>query len=138
MGTKLNPYLNFRNITRQAMEFYKSVFGGRLELSTFKEFHASDDPSEDNLIMHSVLYAPNGVEFMAADVPSRMEYRPGNNFSMSLSGEDEAELKGYFEKLSAGGKVTMPLAKAAWGDGFGMVTDKFGISWLVNISAKKD
>jgi PhnB protein len=138
MGTKLNPYLNFRNITRQAMEFYKSVFGGRLELSTFKEFHASDDPSEDNLIMHSVLYAPNGVEFMAADVPSRMEYRPGNNFSMSLSGEDEAELNAYFEKLSAGGKVTMPLAKAAWGDSFGMVTDKFGVSWLVNISAKKD
>jgi PhnB protein len=120
------------------MEFYKSVFGGRLELSTFKEFHASDDPSEDNLIMHSVLYAPNGVEFMAADVPSRMEYRPGNNFSMSLSGEDEAELNAYFEKLSAGGKVTMPLAKAAWGDSFGMVTDKFGVSWLVNISAKKD
>jgi PhnB protein len=138
MGTKLNPYLNFRNITRQAMEFYKSVFGGRLELSTFKEFRASDDPSEDNLIMHSVLYAPNGVEFMAADVPSRMEYRPGNNFSMSLSGEDEAELNAYFEKLSAGGKVTMPLAKAAWGDSFGMVTDKFGVSWLVNISAKKD
>jgi PhnB protein len=87
--------------------------------------------------MHSVLYA-DGIEFMAADTPSRMDYKPGNNFGMSLSGEDEAELKGYFEKLSAGGKVTMPMEKAAWGDTFGMVTDHFGISWLVNVTAKKD
>jgi PhnB protein len=138
VASKLNPYLNFRNNTREAMEFYKTVFGGKLELNTFKDYNASQDPSEDDKIMHSVLYVPNGVEFMAADTPDRMEYKPGNNFGMSLSGEDEDELKGYYEKLSAGGTVTMPLAKAAWGDSFGMVTDKFGVSWLVNITAKKD
>ena len=140
MPTKLNPYLNFRDKTREAMEFYKSVFGGKLDVSTFKDFHASQDPGEDDLIMHSVLEAGDGIEFMAADAPSRMEYRPGNNFSMSLSSDfvDEAELSGYFEKLAAGGTVTMPLAKAAWGDTFGMVTDRFGISWLVNIVGKKD
>jgi PhnB protein len=137
MTTKLNPYLNFKNDAREAMQFYKSVFGGTLNLQTFKDLHASQDPSEDDKIMHSVLEA-DGITFMASDTPDRMEYQPGHtNFGMSLQGEDAAELSGYFKKLSAGGAVTMPLEKAAWGDTFGMVTDKFGISWLVNITATK-
>jgi PhnB protein len=136
MQSKLNPYLSFKDNTREAMEFYHTVFGGKLNLSTFKEFNASQDPSEDNLIMHSVLEADNGITIMASDTPNRMEYRPGTNMSMSLSGDNEAELKGYFEKLSAGGMVTMPLEKAIWGDSFGMCTDKFGVPWLVNISGQ--
>jgi PhnB protein len=137
MPTQLNPYLNFRDNTREAMEFYRSVFGGNLQISTFKELHASQDPSEDDLIMHSQLEAENGITFMAADTPSRMEYRVGTNMGMSLSGDDEAELTGYYEKLSAGGTVSMPLTKAIWGDTFAMFTDKFGISWMVNITAPK-
>jgi len=137
MQTKLNPYINFKNNTRAAMEFYKTVFGGKLTMSTFKDYNAAQDPSEENLIMHSQLDADNGITFMAADTPNRMEYRPGTNFSVSLSGDNEAELSGYFQKLSAGGKVTQPLVKAAWGDSFGMCVDKFGITWLVNISAPK-
>ena len=137
MQSKLNPYLNFQDSTREAMEFYRTVFGGKLELSTFKDYHASQDPSEDNLIMHSVLEAENGITFMAADTPNSMEYRAGTNMSMSLSGDNEAELKAYFEKLSAGGMVTMPLEKAPWGDSFGMCTDKFGVQWLVNIAGQK-
>ena len=116
------------------MEFYKSVFGGKLTQSTFKEFNASQDPSEDNLIMHSVLEADNGITFMAADTPKRMEFRPGTNMSMSLSGDNDQELTSYFQKLSAGGQVLMPLEKAMWGDKFGMVRDRFGVTWLVNIS----
>jgi PhnB protein len=135
MQTRLNPYLNFRDNTREAMEFYKGVFGGKLILNTFKEFNASHDPSEDNKIMHSMLEADNGITFMAADTPNDMEYRPGTNLNMSLSGDNETELRGYFEKLSAAGTVMMPLDKAPWGDMFGMVTDKFGIQWLVNISS---
>jgi PhnB protein len=136
MQTKLNPYLSFKDNTREAMEFYHTVFGGKLQSNTFKELNASQDPSEDNLIMHSVLEADNGITIMASDTPNRMEYRPGTNISMSLSGDNEAELKGYFEKLSAGGMVTMPLEKAIWGDSFGMCTDKFGVPWLVNISGQ--
>ena len=119
------------------MEFYKTVFGGKLTMQTFKEFHASQDPSEDNLIMHAMLEAENGITLMASDTPNRMEYRPGNNISVSLSGDNEAELKAYFQKLSAGGAVSMPLEKAIWGDSFGMCTDKYGIGWLVNITAPK-
>lgn len=137
MKSTLNPYLSFRDNAREAMEFYQTVFGGKLEMQTFKEFHASQDPGEDNKIMHSVLTAENGIVFMASDTPNSMEYRPGTNISMSLSGDNEAELRGYYEKLLAGGTVGMPLEQAPWGDTFGMCTDKFGISWLVNISGQR-
>ena len=135
MPSALNPYLSFKDNARQAMEFYKTVFGGKLEFHTFKEFHASEDSAEDDKIMHSMLQADNGITFMAADTPNSMEYRPGASISMSLSGDNEAELSGYFAKLSAGGMVMMPLEKAPWGDTFGMCTDKFGVDWMVNISA---
>ena len=137
MATLLNPYISFKNNARQAMDFYKTVFGGKLTMNTFKEFNASQDPSEDNLIMHAQLEGNNGIVFMASDTPARMEHKHGNNISMSLSGENEAELRGYFDKLSAGGMVTMPLEKAMWGDSFGMLVDKFGIGWMVNINAPK-
>lgn len=134
MQSRLHPYLSFKDNARAAMEFYKTVFGGKLAISTFKDFHASQDPSEDDQVMHSMLEADNCITFMASDTPHRMEYKAGTNFSMSLSGDNAAELRGYFEKLAAGGIITMPLEKAAWGDTFGMLTDKFGVSWLVNIS----
>lgn len=138
MRVTLNPYLNFKDDTRQAMEFYQTVFGGTLRMQTFAELDASDDPGEGAKIMHAALEAENGITFMAADTPNRMEYKPGTNFSMSLSGDDEAALRGYFEKLADGGDVRMPLQKAAWGDTFGMCADRFGVSWLVNISASGD
>ena len=137
MQTKLNPYINFKSETREAMQFYHSVFGGNLTMSTFKEYQASEDPGEDNLIMHAMLETENDMTLMAADTPGRMEYRPGTNFSLSLSGDNKAELTAYFEKLSAGGVVSMPLTEAPWGDTFGMCTDKFGVGWLVNISPAK-
>jgi len=137
MQTKLNPYISFRNNTREAMNFYNSIFGGKLSLNTFKEFNGSEYPSEDDLIMHSALETQNGMTLMASDTPNRMEYRPGTNFSVSLSGDNEEELSGYFHGLSDGGTVTMPLTKAPWGDSFGMCTDKFGVNWMVNISEIK-
>ena len=137
MNSRLNPYISFRDSAREAMEFYQSVFGGELQMNTFKEFNASEDPSEDDKIMHSQLEAENGIVFMAADTPSSMEHRPGTNMSMSLSGDNDAELSGYFEKLSDGGTVNEPLVAAPWGDKFGMVTDRFGVDWMVNISAQQ-
>jgi PhnB protein len=106
-------------------------------MNTFEEFHASEDPAEANKIMHAMLEADNGITFMAADTPTGMEYKEGASISMSLSGDNETELRGYWDKLSAGGKITMPLEKAPWGDTFGMLTDKFGINWMVNIAGQK-
>jgi PhnB protein len=138
MSSRLNPYLSFRDNAKEAMEFYKSVFGGELTMSTFKEFQAAQDPSDEDKIMHSQLES-GALVFMGADTPSSMEFQESSRVSMSLSGDndDEGVLKGYFDKLAEGGKVTMPLEKAQWGDTFGMLNDKFGITWLVNIAAKK-
>ena len=132
--TTLNPYLGFRDSAKDAMTFYQSVFGGELTMSTFAEYHASEDPAEQEKIMHAQLRTDGGMVLMGADTPNSMDYTPGNNYSISLSGDDDAELRGYWEKLSAGGTVTMPLAPAPWGDTFGMCTDRFGVSWLVNIA----
>jgi PhnB protein len=138
MNTLLNPYLGFRDNARQAMDFYQSVFGGEMVRSTFEEYQASEDPAEKDKIMHSTLTTENGLVLMAADTPNTMDYTPGTNISVSLSGDDDAELRGYWEKLSEGGTVGMPLEQAPWGDSFGMCTDKFGVTWLVNISPAKE
>lgn len=134
MATQLTPYLSFRDSAKEAMDFYQSVFGGDVTRSTFAEFQMAEDPAEKDKIMHSVLTTPNGLVLMAADTPNAMG-EPSPNGSLSLSGEDEAELRGYWDKLSAGGTVTLPLEKAPWGASFGMCVDPYSITWMVNISA---
>ena len=138
MTTRLNPYLSFRDDARKAMEFYHSVFGGELTLSTFEELQASEDPAEKDKIMHGMLETPEGMVLMGADTPNSMEYVPNAGTAMSLSGDDESKLRGYWEKLSADGNVMMPLEKAPWGDHFGMCVDKFDVSWMVNIAGEQD
>jgi PhnB protein len=134
MTVQLNPYLSFQDNAREAMTFYQSVLGGELTMSTFAEFHASDDPAEQDKVMHSHLESADGLVLMGADTPARMEYRPQAGVSVSLSGDDEAKLRGYWEGLSEGGTVTMPFEKAPWGATFGMCVDRFGTSWMVNVA----
>jgi PhnB protein len=130
----LNPYLAFRGKAREAMEFYKQALGGELMISTFGENQASQDPSEDDLVMHSRLENPSGFVLMGSDTPERMPYNPGDTISISLGGDDDAELRGYWEALSDGATVLQPLEKAPWGDSFGMLRDRYGFTWLVNIA----
>ena len=136
MPSILNPYLNFRASAREAMDFYQSVFGGEVQRSTFAEYQMAQDPADNDLIMHSQLTTPGGFTLMAADVPAHMELQEGSNISISLSGDDEAELTGYWEKLVQGGTILEPLNKAPWGDSFGMAIDRFGVQWLVNIAGR--
>jgi PhnB protein len=133
MTTRLNAYINFDGKARQAMEFYHTVFGGKLDTSTFAQFGMSQSPADADKIMHAMLVTPSGLALMAADVPAGMPFTAGDTISMSLSGENEAELRGYWNKLAEGAQVTMPLDKAPWGDIFGMLTDRFGIKWMVDI-----
>ncbi len=132
MASRLNPYISFSDNARQAMEFYKDVFGGTLSLNTFGEYGQKDAPEAD-LIMHGMLETPSGYTIMGADTPPGVEYAPGNNIAVSLSGDDAEELRGYWSKLTDGGTVSVPLEKQMWGDEFGMFTDKFGVAWMVNI-----
>ncbi|ACQ79902.1 Glyoxalase/bleomycin resistance protein/dioxygenase [Beutenbergia cavernae DSM 12333] len=132
MATRLNPYLSFRGQAREAMEFYRSVLGGELTVSTFGEFQMAQDPAEQDWVMHSQLETADGFTLMGADTPSGMDHTVGNAYSVSLSGDDEPQLREWFEKLSDGGTVQEPFVKAPWGDTFGMVTDKYGVAWMVN------
>jgi PhnB protein len=130
MSSRLNPYISFRDNAREALEFYRSVFGGELTINTYGEFggEASDK------IMHGQLETPAGYTLMAADTAPEMEYTPGSAITVCLSGDDAEELHGYWDKLSDGGMVAVPLEKQMWGDEFGQCTDRFGVAWMVNIS----
>ena len=136
MASRLNPYISFDNGARQAMEYYRDVFGGNLTLNTFGEFGQADSPDADK-IMHSQLETDTGFTLMASDTPAGMQRNPGDTITISLSGDDADTLRGYWQKLSDGGTVTMPLEKQMWGDEFGMCTDKFGIPWMVNVTQQQ-
>ena len=135
MTSRLNPYISFDGDAREALEFYKSVFGGELSLSTFGELGGEDTPNPDK-IMHGDDRDRQRLHAHVPDTPPGMEHDPGNNFAVSLSGDDGDELRGYWEQLSGDGIVTVALEKQVWGDEFGMCVDRFGISWMVNISGQ--
>ncbi|WP_197061108.1 VOC family protein [Microbacterium mangrovi] len=134
--TILNPYLAFRDNAREAMEFYKSVLGGDLQVMSFSDIPGmAENPSDNDKVMHAQLTSPNGLVIMGADTPASMEYRPPQGVAVSISGEDEAELQGYWDALAADGTVTMPYDTPPWGGKFGMVIDKFGFAWYVSLNA---
>ena len=135
MKPTLSPYLTFNGKTGEAMKFYQSVLGGELKMQTFGESGQSKSPEEKDRIMHAEL-KNDTLSFMASDGNVEHPVHMGDNISMSISGSDETTLTKYFNGLAKGGKVDMPLAKQFWGDTFGMLTDKFGIHWMVNISSQ--
>ncbi len=127
---RLNPYLNFAGNAREAMEFYQAALGGDLRINTFAEFGFGDSDG----VMHAYLETPSGFAIMASDLPPGMDPSPvGQNISISLSGEEADELRGYWEKLSQGATIVMPLEQQVWGDQYGQLVDQFGIPWMVNI-----
>ena len=133
MTSRLNPYIAFSGTARQAAEFYRDVFGGNLALNTYGESGAAA-PGDEDKIMHGQLETPTGYTLMVSDMPPGMDLSGGSDISISLSGDDADDLRGYFAKLAEGGNVTMPLEKQVWGDEFGMCVDRFGIAWMVNIA----
>jgi PhnB protein len=133
VAARLNPYIGFKDNAREALEFYASVLGATLTLSTFGEAGAPEPDLADK-IMHGMLETDDGFTLMAADTPPGMAYEPGSNIAISLSGDDVERLRGYWQQLCEGGQVTVPLAMQMWGDEFGMCTDRFGVGWMVNIS----
>lgn len=136
MKPMLSPYLNFNGKTAAAMKFYQSVLGGKLEMQTFGQAGMPYKPQDKDKIMHATL-KHESLSFMASDGNAEHPVTMGNNINMSIAGTDEKQLTEYFNKLAIGGKINMPLAKQFWGDTFGMLTDKFGVNWMVNIGSQK-
>jgi PhnB protein len=135
MTSRLNPYISFADNAREAMEFYQQVFGGELSLNTFGGMGMPEDAPGADRIMHGMLENGSGFTLMGADSPPGMEHQRGNDMAVSLSGDDADELRGYWEKLSDGGVVQVPLERQMWGDEFGMCDDRFGVTWMVNIGS---
>lgn len=132
----LNPYLSFKDQAREAMTFYQGVFGGELDISTFGQYEGMvQDPAEADLVMHAQLTSPDGFVLMAADTPTGMTWRQPAGMAVSVSGDDEALLQGFWDKLTDRGTVTMPFDTPPWGGRFGMLTDRFGIDWMVAVNA---
>jgi PhnB protein len=133
MTQTLNPYLAFGGDARAALEFYQQVFGGDLNLNTYGSFGQGDGADADR-IMHGQLTSPTGFTLMGADAPPGQDVPAGSRITISLSGDDGEALRDYFKSLSEGGNVSMPLETQMWGDEFGMLTDRFGIDWMINIA----
>jgi PhnB protein len=131
MTSTLNPYINFKNNAREAMVFYKAVFGGDYTVMTFGEAGIPNMPADG--VMHTQLNVDGKPLVMGSEANGDQHEFGG--MSISLSGIDADELRGYFTKLSDGGIVMQPLIKASWGDEFGMLRDKFGITWMFNIGS---
>jgi PhnB protein len=131
MTTQLNPYLTFNGNAREAMEFYQSVFGGDLRVSTFGEFGNPDAAVADR-VMHAMLTSDKGT-LMASDTAPGTPFTPGNTITCSLSGGLGEGLEEAWGKLSDGGQVNLPFEKQVWGDQFGQCVDRFGVPWMVNV-----
>jgi PhnB protein len=134
MTIRLNPYLNFRDQSRAALEFYHSVLGGELTIATFGDYGMSDDPARTDLVMHGHLVSDTGLDIMASDTPpGGDDPAMGTAINIALTGDDE-RLREYFTGLSEGAEVVVPLAPAPWGDEFGLLNDRFGVAWLFNVT----
>ncbi|RYF28763.1 MAG: VOC family protein [Chloroflexi bacterium] len=143
MTVKLTSYVNLNGNAAQALDFYQSIFGGTVDSDTFGGFNeksgnAMPVPPEDNdKIMHATLTTDN-FELMVSDYPSSWTDTPSvSNITLTLNGDDESVLRGYWDKLIVDGTIQQPLEVAEWGDMFGSVTDKFGVSWMFDIAPSK-
>lgn len=127
-------HLNFRGDARAALELYHSVFGGQIAVVTYQDAGNVQDPAEAGQVMWGQVAADSGFRVMAYDVPSRLPYALGeNSFFVSLRGDTAEEITQYWEKLSQGATVVQPLAPAQWAPLYGMLTDQFGITWVVDV-----
>jgi PhnB protein len=132
VGVTLNPYLHFDGEAAAAIAFYADVLGGETSVMTFGQMGMEGPDAEK--VMHGQLETPHGITLMVSDMPPGSTRERGNDITVSLSGDDEPALRGFYEKLSASGEVGTPLEKQMWGDLYGDCTDRFGIRWLVNIA----
>ncbi|MFG6199923.1 VOC family protein [Nonomuraea sp. JJY05] len=139
MSVNTVTHLNFRGDAQAALTFYQSVFGGDLAVVTYKDAGNVQEPSEADQVMWGQVSSADGFRIMAYDVPSRLPYSRGENaFFVSVRGETAEEITAYWEKLSEGASVVQPLAPAQWAPLYGMLTDRFGVTWVIDVVSPYD
>ena len=136
MSLTTTTHLNFRGEARQALEFYRSVFGGDVTIVTYADAHAIGDPADADQVMWGQVLADNGLHVMAYDAPSTVPFERGDNsFFVSLRGDSPDEITRYWTPLSDGATVIAELAPAGWSPLYGMLKDRFGIVWVLDVAA---
>jgi len=136
MSVRTTTHLNFRGDTRAALTFYQSVFGGDLVMITYRDAGNVQEPSEADQVMWGQVTAGNGFSVMAYDVPSGLPWSPGENaFFVSVRGDGTEEATEYWKKLSDGATIVQPLGPAQWAPLYGMLKDRFGVTWVVDVTA---
>jgi PhnB protein len=137
MTARVTPYLSFAGNAREAMEFYQSIFGGKLDITTYADLHRAQDAEQEGLVAHSMLVGATGVTLMGSDTPTPEQHLAGGAISVALGG-DETELTECWGRLTEDGTVTVPFARSAWGALYGQCTDRFGTAWLVNVTTSEE
>jgi PhnB protein len=135
MSVQTITHVNFRGQAREALRFYQSVFGGEIALATYADIHTVEDPSQSEHIAFGRVTAPNGFDIMAYDVQPSKAFDAGQNaFYVNLQGSDAAEVQACWDALAADAReVLIPLAPAPFAPLYGMLTDRFGITWIVGL-----
>ena len=134
MTIKTTTHLNFRGVARAALAFYQSVFGGQQAVVSYKDAGAVQNPAEADEVMWGQVEADNGFRIMAYDVPARLGWNPGEiPVFVSVRGSDPDEVAGYWQKLAADATILQPLAPAGWSPLYGMLRDRFGITWVLDV-----
>ena len=150
MSITTTTHLNFRGDARAALEFYRSVFGGDLSIATYGDFGMPAEAPGASNVVFGQLESENGFRVMAYDIPGEdggLAANAGTTrrengvtltdqpFFVSVRGDALDEVQGYWEALSAGASIIEPLAASAWSPGFGMLTDRFGVTWILDVAA---
>ncbi|MEV0033391.1 VOC family protein [Nocardia sp. NPDC050793] len=135
MSVHTVTHLNFRGDARAALTFYHSVFGGDTAIVTYQDAGAVHDPSAADQIMWGQVNAGNGFCVMAYDVPAHLPFHRGeNSFFVSVRGDADDEIAGYWDKLTEGATIVQPLGPAQWAPLYGMLRDRFGVTWVLDVA----
>jgi PhnB protein len=135
MSVTTTTHLNFRGTAREALDFYRSVFGGRVTAVTYKDTGNVQHESEADWVMWGEVVADNGFHVMAYDVPSALPWdRGANPFFVSVRGDDTDEIRARWAKLDQGATIVRPLEAAPWSPLYGMLTDRFGVTWVLDVA----
>ena len=134
MSIQTTAHINFRGDARAALEFYRSVFDGEMTIATYADIHAVEAPSQVDQVAWGQVTAPSGFRVMAYDVQPSRVFNPGeNSFYIALHDTDAAEISARWDALAAGATIATPLAPAQFAPLYGMLTDRFGVTWIVDV-----